>query len=464
MTKDQIITRLRYAIRNKRNVTINERSQYIANYKDHIAFFDNVEHAIRKEDIKNKIPVEIRNLTMAANEILHSFIVLEKRLLESFYTYYCDYNKNNDKNNKGDLVFISKFRFHDEILRNIDIEPRRKKRESCNHEKNIIWAANQPDNKTTINTIKQYLITTIALLQKHNNLFVVLYDNYSDHDYLSPSFVSDIKSEIDSYRTKRKLICKLIKSLENEPNQINTKVKRVIIFIHGITGNEDKTWGQFKEIIKTDSFILDHFESPYFVHYDSYGFLSFLSRIASLGKRRHKHRNLTIHELAEVVKLQIDNYVNQGFYIYFVCHSLGGLICQQYLIDLFEKGHDLNQFKSLIFFAVPHTGSDKADLSDIIPLGFDPLHAALKKNSDFLMSLNNLWSKNDISKKINTHFFCGTKDDVVKYEDVKNYFKEYGTEPFGPFNGLDHESILHPNDEGNPSYNKFKDILVKTMK
>lgn len=471
MTKDQIIDKLLTAISKKQLITPYEWAKFDSEYNDFLVFIEPIEgHLKRSENIIKALPDLV-----VASEILILFIGLEYRLLKSYIDFRDSYLKiNNIKiTNKKDRIqikdheFISYFRFIKEILNKIDIIPSDFKHESRDYEDEIIklyGCSGEQEAKRSKVEIKQYLETTIKLLQEHNNLFVALLDN-KFKKFLTSPFIVAIKRTTHTYQTNINKICKLIDRLEHDSIQINKDEKRVIIFIHGLGGDKDKTWKYFKKIIDKDSTISEKFKTCY-PSYKSSAISSSLERAAFLGNQILTKKNLKVQELTEWVQYQFSKYVKDEYSIHFVCHSLGGLICQQFIIDLCERSASIKQFKSLIFFAVPLKGSDKAKLSKCLR-GYDDLHYQLGKNSDYLKGLDEKWQHHKVSENIDMHLFFGSNDIIAKYvgdSELQNYYKAHMKRPSALMQGYNHWNIIKPKKKDHPSYEAFKEILTKNIK
>ena len=152
---------------------------------------------------------------------------------------------------------------------------------------------------------------------------------------------------------------------------------RVIVFVHGLFGNEDDTWRYSPEVYwpklvltdeafkETDIYVSDY-ESPY-------------------------HGNtMTVDEVAASLNslLESDEVFSGHREVIFVCHSLGGIIVQQLLLTHREYA---KQVPFIYFFATPQTGASLARLGNVF--SSDPLLEALLpgENNHYLENLEFSW-------------------------------------------------------------------------
>jgi pimeloyl-ACP methyl ester carboxylesterase len=118
---------------------------------------------------------------------------------------------------------------------------------------------------------------------------------------------------------------------------------RVIIFVHGFTGNSDTSWraangASFPSLVATDDRIKQ--ANVFVASYDTHWL----------------EENSTIAKLADKVFEQLDNLrvVSDHNEVIFVCHSLGGLVVERMLIE-----HPEIAAKTVFiqFYGTPHEGA-----------------------------------------------------------------------------------------------------------
>ncbi|GJL49171.1 MAG: hypothetical protein NPIRA01_03980 [Nitrospirales bacterium] len=160
--------------------------------------------------------------------------------------------------------------------------------------------------------------------------------------------------------------------------------KRVIVFIHGIFGDANKAWlNSDTQAYWPDLFDQDpDLREKYAVYVVDYG-SPFVSRAS------------TIEEVAIRIHQQL---VDRQFFerfkeIYFVTHSMGGLIAKRILVELNRPSENqrLRQVRTVLFLSTPAQGAELADIGEWLssnPQVEDLKPADLKA---FLQSLENQW-------------------------------------------------------------------------
>lgn len=127
---------------------------------------------------------------------------------------------------------------------------------------------------------------------------------------------------------------------------------RLIIFIHGITGNSYDTWKNQR----TDAFWPELLEKDNtFNDTDIAVFGYNTSLLGSHGSIDDITDNLRLHIEAEKIN---DKYKD----VVFLCHSMGGLIVRSFVL----RYRDLLKIKMIHFFSTPTQGADIANLATLI--------------------------------------------------------------------------------------------------
>jgi hypothetical protein len=152
---------------------------------------------------------------------------------------------------------------------------------------------------------------------------------------------------------------------------------RVIVFVHGIFGDADRTWtssggAYWPKLLLEDSAFDD--SDVYVANYES----------------PVSGNTLSVDEIVS----SLDNrFADAGVFekhreVVFVCHSLGGIIVQQLLLTV--RAHAA-QVPFIYFFAVPEEGSQVATLGRWF--SSDPLLEALFHGNEntYLLNLENQW-------------------------------------------------------------------------
>ena len=226
----------------------------------------------------------------------------------------------------------------------------------------------------------------------------------------------------------------------------NLYLKRLIIFLHGLGGNRF-TWKYFKKIIEQDKELLADFSVAYYIYPTSIVNASyfFFKKIPS------------IEMLAKGLKTEIDNKYADYDDISLVCHSLGGLVAKQYLIDEFDLPEikiSSVHVKRMLTFATPHNGSSLANVGKQL-FNWNYQLKQLCKNSDYITTLNSKWERLEISNKLKVKFIIAALDPVVEPKSSE------GNHPDQSYTSIDtnHFSIIRPENSESLQYVIFKEFL-----
>lgn len=178
-----------------------------------------------------------------------------------------------------------------------------------------------------------------------------------------------------------------------------------VVFIHGILGNEIDTWtnesGEF-----WPNWLADDFQN---LNVYSYGYESSVSELQGAA-------SMCLTELAINFgsRLQAEGVGTRP--IYFICHSLGGIIVK----SLLRRCREINGFKkirsrttSIVFISTPHIGSKLADtlmsIANVARKLSQPtrLIESLASNSELLIDLN--YSFRNEAKDISCRVYIETQ-------------------------------------------------------
>src|SRR5882762_4472723 len=102
--------------------------------------------------------------------------------------------------------------------------------------------------------------------------------------------------------------------------------KPLLLFIHGLGGDPQDTWGKFDALIKQDVELGKRIETGLF------------------GYPTHRwpfRRSLKIQDISKALKTEIDIRYKGYDRIVLVCHSLGGLVAKHYICHALKEGTPL---------------------------------------------------------------------------------------------------------------------------
>lgn len=129
--------------------------------------------------------------------------------------------------------------------------------------------------------------------------------------------------------------------------------KRVLVLVHGLTGNGKSSWTSdngtyWPDLMKND---------PVFETFDIYvyeyptGLLGDCLPITDLANNMRAH-------------LKNDNVLTDHEQVVFLAHSMGGLIIRQFLL---RNREEAEKIPLALFFATPTAGAKKADIASVFP-------------------------------------------------------------------------------------------------
>jgi triacylglycerol esterase/lipase EstA (alpha/beta hydrolase family) len=133
-----------------------------------------------------------------------------------------------------------------------------------------------------------------------------------------------------------------------------------------------------------------------------------------------------------------------------VCHSLGGLVAKQYLIEEVDAKRSL-QIDRVALFGVPNSGSDLAAVANLVSWRQGQLRQ-LQKDSDIIEFSNKAWRRLDMRNKVRLKYIVGSQDRVVNRLSAEEY---WGNPDVETVVGRGHIDIVKPE--------KADDIVVRIM-
>jgi len=150
-----------------------------------------------------------------------------------------------------------------------------------------------------------------------------------------------------------------------------------VVFIHGLGGSAESTWGDFKDLILGDKNITGQYLINFYQYPTKIFRLPFTSKVPAIG------------QLAKGLRTTIEIKYPDDKEIILVCHSLGGLVARQYLLELI-KSKEYNRKHRVLLYCTPNDGADLARVGSLLSWRHYQLRQACKE-SDFINSLNEDW-------------------------------------------------------------------------
>ncbi|MCD5980664.1 esterase/lipase family protein [Pseudomonas quasicaspiana] len=224
-----------------------------------------------------------------------------------------------------------------------------------------------------------------------------------------------------------------------------SQVDKVLLFVHGLSGSSDGTWGQMIELFRRDrafsDFALDSYEYP-------------TSKIRfAFGRKMPR-----IQDLAEGLASYIRAYHAEKKEIVLVGHSLGGLVLRYYILGEIKRGPEI-AITAAVMIATPHTGSSLGNLGK----SFSWDHAHLKqlsKGEDVLRSILEDWGTLKVEERIRTLYVTGGIDAVVDRDSSMPYF---GVSNFENLIGYGHVNVIKPDHPGDIRFLVVKKFVENSL-
>ena len=215
---------------------------------------------------------------------------------------------------------------------------------------------------------------------------------------------------------------------------------RLVLFIHGLGGDEKTTWGKFPKLIAHDPELAKHYD------------------VASFGYPTGIGRGPSASEIADLLKSEIDREYSHYSDIAIIAHSLGGLIARRYIANLLEQGAPDGvelKVRRLITFATPHLGAILAVISDKIPLVGQQVKD-LSIDSEFLLTLGSAWHRQLAEQKLKTRYVVALEDQLVTKTSSLGPQRSDG---YATVRG-GHMDCVKPDDAEHESFKEAKSFLM----
>jgi len=223
-----------------------------------------------------------------------------------------------------------------------------------------------------------------------------------------------------------------------------------IVFLHGLGGTAEGTWGKFPEFLRQDegvdyTVISCGYESP----------MAELFNPLTYGKIFHRAPSVLniANGVLTDIKAQCDLANDE---IILAGHSLGGVVLKKVLLLLNNKKIPHKIFK-VCFFDVPHDGSGYANVGKY--LSFRNRHLkSLTRDSSELDDLNDQWVNSGLNETMDILSIISANDDIVSSSSSKSIFRNH---PVETINNVNHRTIVKPVNTASTSYVVFRNFILK---
>lgn len=218
--------------------------------------------------------------------------------------------------------------------------------------------------------------------------------------------------------------------------------KTLVLFVHGLGGDGSATWGSFPSLLREDLGIGPHVEVAVF-NYPTQGIRWFWQK-----------KSIRIQDLAQSIKTEIDIRHKAFDQIVLVCHSMGGTICQKYLLEELRDNKTL-RVKAVALYGVPTDGSEIAKWATLVSWEHRHLKQ-LRRDSDLLENIRQEWGRACAKQHFEVVTILGGQDSVIVRAvevgpDVK-FLADKG-----------HIDLVKPTSREDMAYLILRELLVKSL-
>jgi predicted alpha/beta hydrolase family esterase len=218
----------------------------------------------------------------------------------------------------------------------------------------------------------------------------------------------------------------------------------LIIFVHGLGGSADGTWGEMLALLHKDS-RLSH------ISYDCYVYPTSLFRIAMGGPRPG------IRELADGLKTHLSVHHAAKKRVYLVGHSLGGLVVRRHILDTVQSS-DPTKIVGALLYAVPNAGAQLATLASTLSWSHRQT-IQLQPDSDMLDGLNRDWVSAAADQKANVTYVVGGADRIVSRSS--GAWSQHAK--IQTIIGAGHREIVKPKSSDDLAYKILYDLMANEV-
>lgn len=243
--------------------------------------------------------------------------------------------------------------------------------------------------------------------------------------------------------------------------------QRAVLFVHGFMGSPEETWKapaaakSFPELLLDDSKLND---------FDVFRFKYKTSPFSGPN----------IGNIAQQLETEIEESL-AGYELVLLAHSMGGLVCMQYIVNRLARAGSL-PIIGLLLFGTPTTGVEWVNIAKIV-LAIGGLKAGVLKGltrllnpqfnelgtaSDFLNDLHGNWilrvvnggyTREPANRRawVPVRVVTGNEDWVVKEYSAKGV---YGQIDWNPVQ-FDHRSLVKPADPKHVCYKRAAEFLAR---
>lgn len=221
-----------------------------------------------------------------------------------------------------------------------------------------------------------------------------------------------------------------------------SRQKSLVLFIHGVGGSNDSTWGCFSSLIRSDPLLSTRIDVAFFGYPTAIWRIPF-SRIA-----------IRIQDIAQAVRTEILSRYKDYPDILLVCHSMGCTVARKYIIETMRAKQPLT-VKGVLLFAEPESGSSLARWADLLSFSHWQMRQ-LQTRSDFLETIALDWHTFVSSTPLKICEVKGGQDAVLPRRQQSATTLLLADK--------DHRTIVKPSTTDDSPYVVFRNFVTDTLR
>jgi pimeloyl-ACP methyl ester carboxylesterase len=230
-------------------------------------------------------------------------------------------------------------------------------------------------------------------------------------------------------------------------------MKDLILFIHGF-GSSHRCWKRLFGLLSEEERIMSLYDLAWWDYPTSWFELNMLGRIP------------TLRELGRALGEEIDSPRYRGRTLTLIGHSQGGLVIQNWMADLVNKGEAerLGNIRQVLLIATPNSGSTTAMGLRVLAYSLftNPQEATLRvlcpdvAETQAVIRERIVYATEDSTRcwRVPVHAFCGLQDAIVSEASARGCFESVKPVPGNHF------SILRPTDREDRRYSELVERLL----
>lgn len=215
-----------------------------------------------------------------------------------------------------------------------------------------------------------------------------------------------------------------------------------IVFVHGLGSSPQKCWSTLFSLCGSDD-DLDRYKLDCYQYPTSRFNILPWYKLPPLSDLAHGLETFLNLRHAESSDLTL------------VCHSMGGLIARQYIVDCLKRGENPDT-RRLLLFATPNSGAALAAVGSQILRGNRHV-ALLRPLSAELETLNDDWEKLNVADRVAVRYVIGGADRIVSVPSATGNANRTQCDMLI---GYDHSSIVVARSRSDLNYVAAKKFIL----